>query len=146
MPSERSFTCVGRSTSEIVHATTTIYSTPATPHNITELLAFNNNLLDGPKKARIVLYYSSILKSMGTNIMLPCNVAGRPRPEIYWLDPNNRIIGNDDPRLTVLPSGTLSINDLKWVDMGSYTCIARNALAKDSIATFVYPVLVSIFF
>lgn len=42
-----------------------------------------------------------------------------------------------------MSSGELIIQDLRWSDMGQYTCVARNALGKDFIETFVYPTIVS---
>lgn len=139
--SDRDFTCVGRAGSKTDHATATVLGVASgKTHNLTELLA-----IDGPKKPRIVLFYTAIFELMGSSVVLPCNTAGRPYPEIFWLDQDEEMInGNNEGRVRVLPTGDLLITDLKWSDMGSYTCIARNPAGKDSIATFVYPVLVSI--
>lgn len=41
--------------------------------------------------------------------------------------------------LQTLPTGELLISDLKWNDMGTYTCVAKNGIAKDTIQTFIYP-------
>lgn len=118
--SERTFTCVGRSGSKTAYESTTIYSTPGhKAHNITELLSLNS----GAKKARIVMYYSVLFDAIGTNVMLPCKAAGRPNPEIYWLDPDDNIISGRDHRVRVHPSGSLYISSLRWSDMGTYTCI-----------------------
>lgn len=141
-PSDREFTCVGRAGSKTDYASATVpgVTTTGRTHNLTELLA-----IDGPKKPRIVLFYSAIFELMGSNIVLPCNIAGRPYPEIFWLDQNEQLVnGNQDGRVRVLPTGDLLITNLEWLDMGVYTCIARNPAGKDSITTFVYPVLVSI--
>lgn len=135
--SERTFTCVGRAGSKTAYESTTIYGAPGhKSHNLTELLSLNG----GAKKARIVTYYSALFDTIGTNVVLPCKAAGRPNPEIYWLDPDDNVINGRDHRLRVHPSGALHISSLRWSDMGSYTCIAKNPLDKDSVSTFVYPV------
>lgn len=147
---ERQYTCVGRAGGQIAYATTTVLSTPGGhfgKHNLTELLSMNNMMLNsGPKKVRVVLYYKVILEQIGSNLMLPCKAVGRPHPEIYWLDNNDRVISGQDPRFKVLSSGELLITNLSWPDMGGYTCVARNAISKDAVSTFVYPVLVSLHF
>ncbi|XP_026472124.1 neural/ectodermal development factor IMP-L2 isoform X2 [Ctenocephalides felis] len=145
LPAERSaYTCVARSGAETAIATSVVYSAPGPmikPQNLTELLTLNNNIISGPQQARVVLYYSVVMETIGSSMVLPCRAVGRPRPEIFWLDNNENIITNQDPRFKTLPSGELYITSLRWADMGAYTCVARNPLAKDSVTTFIYPVL-----
>lgn len=119
--SERTFTCVGRSGSKTAYESTTIYGAPGghKAHNLTELLSLNS----GAKKARIVMYYSVLFDTIGTNVVLPCKAAGRPSPDIYWLDPDDNVISGRDRRVRVHPSGSLHISPLRWSDMGTYTCI-----------------------
>lgn len=152
MAAEKSYTCVGQSGTKTAYATTTVYSSGGSTkigrfnqHNITDLMTINHRI-NSPKKPRIVLYYSVIFEEIGSNVMLPCKAAGRPRPDVYWLDTNENIINGQDPRIRMLPTGELLITYLRWTDMGTFTCVAHNALAKDAVATFVYPVLVSICF
>lgn len=146
---EKSYTCVGQSGTKHAYATTTVYSSSGptggrmNARNITDLMAINHRNT-GPKKPRIVLYYSVIFEEIGTNVVLPCKAAGRPHPDIYWLDTNENIVNGQDPRIRMLPTGELLISYLRWSDMGTFTCVAQNALAKDAAATFVYPVLVSV--
>jgi len=136
--SERVFTCVGRAGSKTAYESTTVYSTPGhKSHNMSEFLSLNS----GAKKARIVMYYSVLFDTIGTDVVLPCKAAGRPSPDIYWLDPEENIISGRDHRLRIHPSGSLYIGSLRWSDMGSFTCIAKNALDKDSVSTFVYPIM-----
>lgn len=71
------------------------------PQNLTELLTLNNNIISGPQQARVVLYYSVVMETIGSSIVLPCRAIGRPRPEIFWLDNNENIITNQDPRFKV---------------------------------------------
>ncbi|GAB0086641.1 Neural/ectodermal development factor IMP-L2 [Sergentomyia squamirostris] len=144
-PTERTYTCVGRSGGQTAFATTTVV---ASAHHVRPKHNFTSDIINtllnpggGPQKPRIVLYYTVMLELMGSDIVLPCNTIGRPRPEIYWLDTNDNLISGQEPRYRVLPTGELIITNLKWSDMGGFTCVARNALAKDTITTFVYPVL-----
>lgn len=117
---ERTFTCVGRAGSKTAYESTTVYSAPGhKSHNITELLSLNS----GARKARIIMYYSVLFDTIGTNVILPCKAAGRPNPEMYWLDPDDNVISGRDHRLRVHPSGSLYISSLRWSDMGTYTCI-----------------------
>lgn len=140
LPSERQFTCVGQSAGNTVHSTTTIHGAAGGRRhtNITDLLA-----LDGPKKARITLFYSVIFETIGNSILLPCQASGRPRPKMMWTRDEEDVLAAGDPRVRVLDTGELFISELKWVDMGLYVCVAENAISKDSISTFVYPLLVS---
>lgn len=149
---EKSYTCVGQSGTKTAYATTTVYSIGNSikggrfnQHNITDLMAINHRI-NSPKKPRIVLYYSVIFEEIGSNVVLPCKAAGRPHPNIYWLDTNEKVINGQDPRIRMAPTGELFITHLRWTDMGTFTCVAHNALAKDAVATFVYPVLVSIIY
>lgn len=98
----------------------------------------------GPKKTRIVSYYTTLFSTIGENVILPCQATGRPFPEFYWTNANDDIIGDQNPRFKVLPNGDLMILQLKWSDMGTYRCTAQNAVSKDSVETFLYP-SVSIF-
>lgn len=139
--SERSFSCVGRSGSKTAVESTTIYSNEN--NNNSDLLGLNAGMggtaLNGPKKVRVLSFYSTIFASIGKSIVLPCKAAGRPHPEIFWLDTEQNMIGTQNPRQKVLPNGDLLISPLRWSDMGTYTCIARNAISKDTAETFVYP-------
>uniref|UniRef100_A0A1L8DPD5 Putative conserved secreted protein n=1 Tax=Nyssomyia neivai TaxID=330878 RepID=A0A1L8DPD5_9DIPT len=144
-PTERTYTCVGRSGSKTAFATTTVVASShhgRQKHNITsDILSTLLSPGGGAQKPRIVLFYTVILELMGSDVVLPCNTIGRPRPDIYWLDVNDNLISGQEPRYRVLPTGELVITNLKWSDMGGFTCVARNALAKDTITTFVYPIL-----
>lgn len=170
--SERSFSCVGRSGSKTAVESTTIYSDDSNSSG--DILGLNAGIgsssTSGPKKVRVLSYYSTIFAAIGKSIVLPCKAAGRPHPEIFWLvppsfysskifisirgslfyfdmfsycfhrlDTEQTMIGTQNPRLKVLPNGDLLISPLRWSDMGTYTCIARNPISKDTAETFVYP-------
>ncbi|XP_055317570.1 neural/ectodermal development factor IMP-L2 isoform X1 [Sitodiplosis mosellana] len=138
---ERTFTCVGRSGSKSAVESTTIF--PNENNNQSDLLSLNAGITsaasNGPKKVRVLSFYSTIFASIGKSIVLPCKAAGRPHPEIFWLDAEQNMIGAQNSRQKVLPNGDLLISPLRWSDMGTYTCIARNPISKDTAETFVYP-------
>lgn len=134
---ERAFTCVGRAGEKVDFATTVVYASDKKPSFMA--LGGGNGLLGGPRKPRIVQHYTTLLSSIGSNVVLPCRATGRPMPEIFWLNQESEVIGPKHDRFKVMPNGDLMIAQLEWNDMGTYTCIARNQLTKDVADTFVYP-------
>lgn len=139
--SEKEFTCVGRSGAKSEYVSTKVL--PNDNNNITDMLSLNGGITSsathGPKKVRILSFYTTVFASIGKTILLPCKAAGRPHPEIYWLDAEQNVISAQNSRQKVLQNGDLLISPLRWSDMGTYTCIARNPISKDTAETFVYP-------
>lgn len=90
--------------------------------------------------ARIVLYDTIYMDHIGEDIILPCSSVGSPLPEVFWLDPDENPL-TEDKRYSTLPNGALLIRNIRWNDMGPYTCIARNNHGQDNITTFLYPML-----
>jgi hypothetical protein len=138
-PTDRTYTCLARAGGQYTYASSIVSSSNTKSHNYTDILSLSSNLMKGPKEPTIVYFYSVVLETIGSNIILPCQTVGRPRPDIYWLDANDNVINGQDHRFKVLNHGNLLISSLRWADMGAYTCVAKNAFAKDSITTFVYP-------
>lgn len=161
---EGTFTCLAESGSQIATAKTKLYllRNGNPERNFTQLLA--GEILASRSPARIVLFNTIYLDNIGkinwrtivfwikckmfwfsgSDIVLPCKAVGNPTPDIIWLDPSERVISSaNDGRLSILGDGELRIRSIRWDDMGVYTCVARNAVAQDSISTFVYPMLVS---
>lgn len=101
-------------------------------------------MLSGPKAPKIVNYYLVFFELIGSDIVVPCKAIGRPRPEVFWFDDDDNLINGQDPRFSVLNNGDLVITGLRWSDMGTYTCVAKNHVGKDNATSFIYPVLVSI--
>lgn len=102
--SERTFTCVARSGSKTVYASTTVHKGPRhliKQHNLTDLLMTNANLFGGLRPVRITHYFKSILALMGSNLILPCKTIGRPRAEITWLDVDDNVITGQESRFKV---------------------------------------------
>nr|CAD7402921.1 unnamed protein product [Timema cristinae] len=112
-------------------------------NNLTALLAAcpSTNSIHATSPARISTWSPLYMDVMGNDVTLPCRAVGNPRPAIYWLDGDNELIAENEPRYKVLPDGDLFIYKLQWSDMGGYTCIASNTRSRDMTTTFLYPVL-----
>ncbi|UYV79721.1 ROBO1 [Cordylochernes scorpioides] len=62
---------------------------------------------------------------------LPCESTGNPTPVVRWYF-NSATLATNNPRLVVLDSGTLQIDDLQLSDSGIYTCIAYSKSGESS--------------
>ncbi|XP_073839521.1 ecdysone-inducible gene L2 isoform X2 [Musca autumnalis] len=131
----RTYTCVGRTGSKTVYASTTVYP----QSDLKELLQLREKPFMGPIRPRIVYSERMHLDLVGSNVVLPCKVHARPRAEVFWMNEEGNLI-EQNQRFKLLPSGDLLISDIKWEDMGAYKCIARNAMGKDTADAFIYPV------
>lgn len=133
-----SYTCLARAGSKTAFTTTVVHTTHnGKSSNLSEYLLLSQQ--ETASKPRIVSFYQTVVENSGSTLVLPCKITGYPRPEFYWMDSDDVVISSQDPRIKILKSGELVIQGLDWSDMGLYTCVARNALGKDSISTFVYP-------
>lgn len=68
---------------------------------------------------------------MGSDITMPCEATGNPKPEIFWLK-GNLDVSVFGRRFQVLPDGTLTILQVQEVDEDQYTCVANNAISRRS--------------
>ncbi|GFG28560.1 hypothetical protein Cfor_11692, partial [Coptotermes formosanus] len=68
------------------------------------------------------------LQSVAT---LPCQAIGTPQPRIRWYKNGSPLI-SQGPRIKVLDSGTLHIDDLQLTDSGLYTCTASSESGETS--------------
>lgn len=105
---ERTFTCVARSGSNIVKATTVVHKAPRplikSPDSMTDLTTAGRL-----RPVRITNYFKSVLALIGSNLIIPCKATGRPRGEITWLDNNDNPITGQEPRFKVRFKFTLNI-------------------------------------
>lgn len=89
---------------------------------------------------RIVLWAQIVMQTMESDVKIPC--MAHTASNIQWASRDGQLIANvPGSRFKVLDSGELVISKLRWADMGTYTCIAENELGKDSVSTFLYPML-----
>lgn len=142
---EASFTCIAESGSQVATAKSRLFITRngVSDRNFTQLLT--DELLGSSQPPRVVLYYTIYMDTIGNDVILPCKAVGNPLPTTIWLDPNEEVLSEkNDMRVSILLDGSLRIRNIRWADMGPYTCVARNMLNQDSITTFLYPMLVSI--
>ncbi|XP_039284041.1 roundabout homolog 2 [Nilaparvata lugens] len=63
---------------------------------------------------------------------LPCQARGTPHPIIKWYKDSQPLDSTVNPRVNILTSGTLQINDLQLVDSGLYTCTASSESGETS--------------
>ncbi|CAH0598618.1 unnamed protein product [Chrysodeixis includens] len=129
------YTCVATSGIKQKSASTTVYTIEGSDE---ENLVTLQKLFRMPVKPVITSYYSNIFQNIGTDVVLPCRLDSNSETQLYWHDNNDKLVfGNS--RMRVLPSGDLLITNLRWSDMGNYTCVAKNAYGSDVIETFIYP-------
>ncbi|XP_039285448.1 roundabout homolog 2 [Nilaparvata lugens] len=69
------------------------------------------------------------LQSVAT---LPCRARGNPAPKIKWYKNGSPIDGSKAARVTIMPTGTLQIDDLQVSDSGLYTCTASSESGETS--------------
>lgn len=129
------YSCVATSGLKQQIASTTIYTADEDDEGNLFTL---QSLFRKPTKPVITQYYNELFQDIGTNVVLPCRHYSPTATQVFWVDSDDKpVFGN--PRLTVLPSGDLLITNLRWDDMGNYSCNVKNAYGKESVDTFLYP-------
>ncbi|XP_058494160.1 hemicentin-1 isoform X1 [Solea solea] len=73
-----------------------------------------------------------------TQAQLLCVAEGVPQPSLSW-EKDGHSLSESTAEYTILPSGELVIDIAQPYDAGSYTCVATNAVGRDS-RTFVLSV------
>jgi hypothetical protein len=93
-------------------------------------------------KIRITKWSPIITQLIGSTVVIPCTVTDNAPFRQYWKDNFGNVINNDvDQRRKLGPEGELILNNLNWSDMGEYSCVAENAISRDTTSTFLYPML-----
>ncbi|XP_075224149.1 roundabout homolog 2-like isoform X2 [Lycorma delicatula] len=69
------------------------------------------------------------LQSVAT---LPCQARGEPPPRIRWYKNGSPLDAKTSNRITIMPTGTLQIDDLQVGDSGLYTCTASSESGETS--------------
>lgn len=134
----RTYTCVGRTGTKTIYASTIVY-----PHaEFKDLVHIREKAFEGPVRPRITYHERMHMELANSNVVLPCKVRARPKAEIIWTDHEGNPV-EQKKRFKALPSGDLLVTKIRWEDMGSYNCIARNAYGTDKADVFLYPVQVN---
>ncbi|XP_058178642.1 peroxidasin [Anopheles ziemanni] len=81
-------------------------------------------------KPEIVAQPRDIEISYGQTAVFSCKASGDPRPDIVWLANDNQLRPDSDSRITLLPDGSLRIDEVVPSDAGQYRCNARNVLGE----------------
>uniref|UniRef100_A0AAG5DEK2 Cell adhesion molecule-related/down-regulated by oncogenes n=1 Tax=Anopheles atroparvus TaxID=41427 RepID=A0AAG5DEK2_ANOAO len=81
-------------------------------------------------KPEIVAQPRDIEISYGQTAVFSCKASGDPRPDIVWLANDSQVRPDSDSRITLLPDGSLRIDEIVPSDAGPYRCVARNVLGE----------------
>nr|XP_054769474.1 hemicentin-1-like [Lytechinus pictus] len=73
---------------------------------------------------------SDIVRTLSSSVILPCESAGVPFPEITWYK-NGAPLNLSNPNLEQLFSGSLRIRSVEELDSGHYRCVAVNQAGHD---------------
>lgn len=82
----------------------------------------------------VAFFNESYQRQLGSSISLRCRAIGVPSPNIHWIMSNGKIVNytSNYSRVKLDLTGTLTINHLKAIDAGTYTCVATNSYKKGS--------------
>ena len=70
----------------------------------------------------------ALVKDEGRSVFITCpKPAGAPEPAIFFSHNGSRLETDNNPRLNVISSDALQIEDLELSDSGKYWCTAANA-------------------
>ena len=73
-----------------------------------------------------------VVTYLNSQVVLPCNTSGNPKPTIKWLKANpygNRVI-EENNRVSVHSNGSVVINNVQYSDKGQYVCRANNSQGR----------------
>lgn len=70
-----------------------------------------------------------IIAYTNSQVVLPCNSFGNPKPNIRWLKaaPYGDKIVKENDRIFIHPNGSLVITNVSYSDRGQYSCRASNS-------------------
>ncbi|KAI4461154.1 titin [Holotrichia oblita] len=77
------------------------------------------------------------LGDYGSQIILPCDVVGIPKPNVSWYKNAVNIEDLNESRYEIEEDNSLLIKRLKLPDMGMFQCFARNDAGESSMATWL---------
>ena len=82
---------------------------------------------------------SEVTVVAGQSALLPCDVTGKPRPQVTWTRNGVRVRADTDPHYYVTAAGGLEILSARRDDSATYACTAINAagVADKRVVLFV---------
>lgn len=88
----------------------------------------------------IPFFVGTTLAEINKNVTLSCRAVGTPQPTIHWILPNRKTVNStsNSNRIRFYPSGTLTVENLKSMDHGTYTCWASNSKGHDASSTYMH--------
>ena len=88
----------------------------------------------------IPFFNDSHQRELGDSITYECRSIGVPRPHIHWILSNRKPVNNtsNDSRIRLETIGTLTVNHIKAIDSGTYTCVASNSIGCDTTSTVLH--------
>ncbi|KAJ8929453.1 hypothetical protein NQ314_017833 [Rhamnusium bicolor] len=81
--------------------------------NFTQLI--NAKILGAHHLPRVTFWANMLMDVIGSDVILPCKSVGNPKPNLIWIDPNGKVIENNE-RFAVLPDGELQIRAIESSD------------------------------
>ena len=72
-----------------------------------------------------------VTAEVGSDVRIDCDVEGKPKPDIVWVKFDSSV------DLSVLPNGTLVLQNIQQEDSGTYQCFALGKLMFSSNVTAV---------
>jgi len=103
-----------------------------------KVVPFHTNLCAETGGPEITMWRPTVMLHEGSTALLPCRVKSHLKDrQVKWRDSEGVEVAGE--RFQVENNGDLVINDLRFSDMGEYTCIASNLRGSQTITTFLYP-------
>lgn len=101
---------------------------------------FEHNVCAQLGEPQIMLWRPTIMLEEGSTAVLPCKTESKD-DIVKWSysGEDDEDLTHGDSKFSVKDNGDLLIHDLRFPDMGEYTCTATNSRGSTQIKTFVYP-------
>lgn len=99
---------------------------------------FEYNVCAELGEPQIVLWRPTLMLEEGSTAVLPCRTESKD-DIVKWSYNGEEVLQPGVSKYSLSSAGDLLIHDLRFSDMGEYTCTAANSRASTTINTFVYP-------
>jgi len=93
-----------------------------------------------PNQLAISLWRQTLMVEEGATAILPCRTQSSVNGhQVTWRNAEGSPAHQNDVRYTVRENGDLVIRDIRFQDMGQYTCTVNGIGGSDTVHTFLYP-------